>query len=316
MISVAATPPTPSRRVSASSATVPLVFAALGRFDYRFRRWIPPIGLAIVIGLTIWSNQAGGELSQGGWQIAGSESKATEELLADRFGEQATAIFVILRDPAGDAASDEFAQVVDDAVAPLADDPAVDGITTYADTGDPRFLSTDGTTTFALVRLNSPDEEAVADSQRLVALVAAARRGRDLGHRRSGRVRRVQRRDRGGPAPGRDHQPAHRRDHPAGRVRDGGRRRAATPDRRHVAARHLRRHQPAGQPARHVDLRHQPGHHDRPGPGHRLLAVPREPLPRGAAPPPGRRGGGADHGDASARRWRCPAWRWPSAWAR
>ncbi len=151
---------------------MPLVFAALGRFDYRFRRWIPPIGLAIVIGLTIWSSQAGGELSQGGWQIAGSESKATEELLADRFGEQATAIFVIMRDPAGDAASDEFAQVVDDAVAPLADDPAVDGITTYADTGDQRFLSTDGTTTFALVRLNSPDEEAVADSQRLVGLVA------------------------------------------------------------------------------------------------------------------------------------------------
>ncbi|MEX0631155.1 MAG: MMPL family transporter [Chloroflexota bacterium] len=147
------------------------MFAGLGRFSYRFRRWIPPVGLALVIGLTVWSNQAGGELSQGGWQIAGSESRTTEELLADRFGEQATAIFVILRDPAGDAASPEFQGVVADAVAPLADDPVVHEIITYADNGDPRLLSTDGGATFALVRLSSPDEEAVGDARRLVELV-------------------------------------------------------------------------------------------------------------------------------------------------
>jgi RND superfamily putative drug exporter len=147
------------------------MFAALGRFSYRFRRWIPPIGLALVIGLGGWSTQAGGDLSQGGWQIDGSESLATTELLADRFGEQATALFVILRDPDRDAASDAFAAVVDEAVAGLAGDPAVDEIVTYADSGDPRQLSTDGTTTFALVRLNSPEEEAVEDSRRLVELV-------------------------------------------------------------------------------------------------------------------------------------------------
>ncbi|MDQ5840115.1 MAG: MMPL family transporter, partial [Chloroflexota bacterium] len=147
------------------------MFAALGRFSYRFRRWIPPVGLALVIGLTVWSNQAGGELSQGGWQIAGSESRTTEELLADRFGEQATAIFVILRDPAGDAASPEFQDLVADAVAPLAGDPVVDEIITFADNADPRFLSTDGGATFALVRLSSPDEEAVEDARRLVELV-------------------------------------------------------------------------------------------------------------------------------------------------
>jgi RND superfamily putative drug exporter len=147
------------------------MFAALGRFSYRFRRWLPPIGLALVIGLVVWASQAAGEFSQGGWQIEGSESMATEELLADRFGEQATAIFVILRDADGDAASPAFQEVVDDTVAPLLDDPAVDEIITYADNGDPRFLSFDGSTTFALVRLNSPDEEAVDDSQRLVGLV-------------------------------------------------------------------------------------------------------------------------------------------------
>ncbi|MGH2462226.1 MAG: MMPL family transporter [Candidatus Limnocylindria bacterium] len=147
------------------------MFAALGRFSYRFRRWLPPIGLALVISLTVWSSLAGGELSQGGWQIEGSESMATEQLLADRFGAQSTAIFVIVHDPNGDAASDAFQAVLADIVGPLADDPAVDEIFTYADTGDPRFLSADGTTTFAQIRLNSPDEEALDDSLRLVELV-------------------------------------------------------------------------------------------------------------------------------------------------
>ena len=48
------------------------IFAALGRFDYRFRRVLPVIGLAAVIGLNIWANQAGGTLIQGGWVIVGS----------------------------------------------------------------------------------------------------------------------------------------------------------------------------------------------------------------------------------------------------
>jgi RND superfamily putative drug exporter len=147
------------------------MFAALGRFTYRFRRWIPPIGLIFVVGLSAWAGVNGGDLSQGGWQIEGSESAETEALLADRFGEQATAIFVILEDPDGDAASADFQETVDEAVAPLLDDPAVDEIVTYADTRDARFLSTDGAMTFALVRLNSPDDEAVEDSRRLVEAV-------------------------------------------------------------------------------------------------------------------------------------------------
>jgi uncharacterized membrane protein YdfJ with MMPL/SSD domain len=147
------------------------MFAALGRFTYRFRRWIPPIGLAVVIGLSAWASANGGDLSQGGWQIQGSESATTEALLADRFGVQATAIFVILEDPDGDAASAAFQDTVAAAVDPLNGDPAVDEIITYADTQDARFLSLDGASTFALVRLNSPDDEAVEDSRRLVELV-------------------------------------------------------------------------------------------------------------------------------------------------
>ena len=63
------------------------IFAALGRATYRHRRWLPLAGLAIVIALNVWGATAGGRLSQGGWQVPGSEAARAEALLADRFGE-------------------------------------------------------------------------------------------------------------------------------------------------------------------------------------------------------------------------------------
>ena len=70
------------------------VFAALGRFDYRFRRVVPVIGLLLMIGLQVWASQAGGRLIQGGWVIEGSEEQRAADLLADRFGTQATTMLV------------------------------------------------------------------------------------------------------------------------------------------------------------------------------------------------------------------------------
>ncbi len=147
------------------------LFAALGRATYRWRRVLPVIGLAIVIGLNIWAAVSGGRLSQGGWQIAGSEAARGEALLADRFGEQASSMIVIFTDPDGDAASPGFQDTVADAVAPLADEPIVDEILTYADIGDETFVSTDGDKTFALVRLEEEMEDAVDDVEHLAGLV-------------------------------------------------------------------------------------------------------------------------------------------------
>jgi RND superfamily putative drug exporter len=148
------------------------VFAALGRFDYRFRRWIPLVALVLVIGLQAWSSVAGGTFAQGGWTIPDSESVATGELLADRFGSPDTMMIVLYLDPAGDAASAEFQATVTQSMAGVADDSLVDEIITYSTTGgDPSFISTDGTYTYALARLTVQDEEAVADAERLSELV-------------------------------------------------------------------------------------------------------------------------------------------------
>jgi uncharacterized membrane protein YdfJ with MMPL/SSD domain len=147
------------------------VFAALGRFDYRFRRWLPLVALALVIGLNAWVAVAGGKLIQGGWNVPGSEALRAEELLADRFGVQATAMIVVFRDPAREAGSAAFQKQVADSVRKVAEDPVVDDVLTYATVQDPKFLSRDGSATFALIRLTEQDEAAVDDAQRLAGLV-------------------------------------------------------------------------------------------------------------------------------------------------
>jgi RND superfamily putative drug exporter len=163
----------PSRREVDDRIAHNGIFAALGRATYRWRRWLPFAGLAVVIGLNVWAANAGGRLSQGGWQVPGSEGARAEALFADRFGEQATSMIVIFTDPGGAADSAEFQATVADSVAPLADEPNVDEILTYADVGDPSFLSKDGTKTFALIRLNQDLEDAVDDAEHLASLVDA-----------------------------------------------------------------------------------------------------------------------------------------------
>ena len=163
----------PARREADDRIAHNGIFAALGRGTYRARRWLPFAGLAVVIGLNVWAANAGGQLSQGGWQVPGSEGARAEALFADRFGEQATSLIVIFTDPRGAADSAGFQSTVADAVAPLADEPVVDEILTYADVGDPSFVSRDGTKTFALIRLTEELEGAVDDAEHLASLVRA-----------------------------------------------------------------------------------------------------------------------------------------------
>jgi uncharacterized membrane protein YdfJ with MMPL/SSD domain len=149
------------------------IFAALGRFDYRFRRVLPVIGLALTIGLNIWASQAGGRLIQGGWVIEGSEEQQAAERLADRFGEQASTTLVVFTDPAGDAARPEFQRTVSETLDPIADDPLVDQITTYGDSPVDELLSEDGTKTLAVITLTEDEEAAVEEAAALTDQIHA-----------------------------------------------------------------------------------------------------------------------------------------------
>ena len=143
------------------------IFAAVGRFDYRFRRILPIIGLALVIGTNVWASASGGTLIQGGWVIDGSQEQRAAALIADRFGNEATTMLVVYEDPAGDAASPAFQATVEESLAGIAEDPAVTDVQTYGQTRFPALLSDDGTTTIAVVYLDKGVEDAVNDAGRL-----------------------------------------------------------------------------------------------------------------------------------------------------
>src|SRR5687767_5550891 len=79
---VAVEPPAlpPARREVDDRVAHNGICASLGRATYRARRWLPIAGLAIVIGLNLWAANASGRLSQGGWQVPGSEAARAEAL--------------------------------------------------------------------------------------------------------------------------------------------------------------------------------------------------------------------------------------------
>ena len=116
------------------------IFAAVGRFDYRFRRWLPLIGLVLLIGTNVWAATSGGTLIQGGWVIDGSEERRAAAVLADRFGSEATTMLVVYRDPDRNAASPEFQATVKRSLDAVATDDEVTKVQTYGDTGAPALL--------------------------------------------------------------------------------------------------------------------------------------------------------------------------------
>jgi uncharacterized membrane protein YdfJ with MMPL/SSD domain len=147
------------------------VFAAIGRFDYRFRWLLPALGLVLVIGLNLWASQGGGELIQGGWVIPGSEEQQADLLSFQRFGPQANRMFVIFTDPDGNAASDAFQAKIRASLVDLQKDPSVGNIQLYADTHAKEFLSRDGKKTLAVIALTKTIESAVKDASRLASEV-------------------------------------------------------------------------------------------------------------------------------------------------
>ena len=147
------------------------IFAAIGRFDYRFRRVLPVLGLALVIGLNVWAARGGGKLIQGGWFIPGSQEQQEASLIAERFGQQPTTMLIVYRDPDGNAGSDAFQAKIKASLVDVLRDPVANGLTTYADTRSPQLLSRDGTEALAVVNLTKPIEDSVEDAGRLAGKV-------------------------------------------------------------------------------------------------------------------------------------------------
>ena len=116
----------------------------------------------LAVGSLALASHASDDLTSGGWLDNTSESATVSERLAGEFGAGRSSLIALFRsDASTDAASPEFQAAIDATLRGLAGDDRVAGVVGFAQTGDRRFISTDGDSAYVLVQLNLSDEESV-----------------------------------------------------------------------------------------------------------------------------------------------------------
>ncbi|HEX7347503.1 MAG TPA: MMPL family transporter [Candidatus Limnocylindrales bacterium] len=150
------------------------MFSAWGAFVYRFRRIIAILAIVIAVAASTLASGVTGALSAGGWTDPDSESAAVTDRLTEDFGAGGGTIIAVYRGNAGDdAKSDDFQATIRDSLQRLVEDDRVDATVGWAETRDDRFISTDGTSAYVVVRLTITDEDAVDEMEELRALIDA-----------------------------------------------------------------------------------------------------------------------------------------------
>jgi RND superfamily putative drug exporter len=148
------------------------MFSRWGAFIYRFRRPVAVLAVLLALASTALAAGVTGSLSAGGWTDPDSESAAVAERLGDEFGAGGGSIVAVYRGGAtDDARSAAFQGAIATSLARLLDDGRVEGTVGWAETGDDRFISTDGRSAYVVVRLAISDEQAVDEMEDLRGLI-------------------------------------------------------------------------------------------------------------------------------------------------
>ncbi len=138
------------------------MFSRWGAFVYRRRRVVFVLAVLFGIAAGTAAGRASSVLSAGGWFDPGSESAIVGDRLAQDFGTGKSALIAVFRGPeTADARSQPFQAQVAASLAGLASDPNVADVVGYAQTGDNRFISTDGHSAYVVVDLKVTDEQSV-----------------------------------------------------------------------------------------------------------------------------------------------------------
>ncbi|MFL5679075.1 MAG: MMPL family transporter [Chloroflexota bacterium] len=139
-----------------------MVFARWGAFVYRFRRIVAIIAVVLGVASLAFASQASGELSSGGWLDKSAQSSTVADRLADEFGAGRSSLIALFRARDGaDATSPSFQAGIGSALADVRSDPRVSGVVGFAETGDRRFVSTDGKAAYSVIQLTLSNEDSV-----------------------------------------------------------------------------------------------------------------------------------------------------------
>ena len=136
------------------------MFTRWGGFVYRRRRWIAVLAFVAAGAFGSMAGSVADNLSTGGWLDPTSESAQVADRLEADFGGGRSAFIALFRstDPAADATSEEFQSAIAGALAPVLALDDVTGVTGYADTGDDRFISTDGDAAYVVIGLDTDED--------------------------------------------------------------------------------------------------------------------------------------------------------------
>jgi putative drug exporter of the RND superfamily len=149
-----------------------MLFSRWGAFIYRFRKVVFVLAVLLAAGSIVLASRTSSALSSGGWFDPTSESATVTQRLADEYDAGRGAIIALFRGRAGtDARSPQFQKTIADSVERLAADSRVKNVIGYAQTGDDRFISSDGTMAYVVVGLAITDEAAVDAMPELRGLI-------------------------------------------------------------------------------------------------------------------------------------------------
>jgi RND superfamily putative drug exporter len=149
-----------------------MLFARWGAFVYRFRLPVAILAVAFAIASATAGANSTGSLSAGGWADPESDSAAVSARLADEFGAGRGSLVVLFQgDPGTDARSAAVQEAIAASLTRLVADPRVEDLVGFAQTGDDRFVSNDGHSTYVVVRLAITDEQSVDEIDALRALI-------------------------------------------------------------------------------------------------------------------------------------------------
>jgi putative drug exporter of the RND superfamily len=145
------------------------MFARWGALVYRYRRFVAVFALVLAGASVPLASGAAGALSAGGWLDNGSESAEVAQRLDETFGAGKGSLIALFRstEPGADARSEAFQADVATALEAIAADERVSGIVGFAETGDPRFISTNGEAAYVVIQLGLTNEESVSEVEEL-----------------------------------------------------------------------------------------------------------------------------------------------------
>ncbi|MDQ4105885.1 MAG: MMPL family transporter, partial [Actinomycetota bacterium] len=144
------------------------MFRRLGYFTYRYRWVVLAFWAVVLVAGAFFAPQLGGRLKGGGFDGSGSEAERVQQVMVEDFGVSPATLTIVFEGDGLSARSEEFRRREERALEDLRDMEEVSFVTTYADTGDPRFISDDGDASYAVVGFDiSVDEtQSVVDEVR------------------------------------------------------------------------------------------------------------------------------------------------------